>query len=70
MDIGNDDARVINEILTILNDRDVYAQRQMEKNRRIDLDDLFEKWSLSNVKRNHVIMAQRWFCCYNRKERA
>ena len=70
MDIGNDDARVINEILTILNDRDVYAQRQMEKNRRIDLDDLFEKQSLSNVKRNHVIMAQRWFCCYNRKERA
>ena len=43
MDIDNDDARVINEILTILNDRDVYAQRQMEKNRRIDLDDLFEK---------------------------
>ena len=70
MDIGNDDARVINEILTILNDRDVYAQRQMEKNRRIDLDDLFEKQSLSNVKRNHVIMAQRWSCCYNRKERA
>ena len=39
-DIGNDDL-VVDEILTILNDRDVYAQRQMEKNRRIDLHDLF-----------------------------
>lgn len=32
---------IVDEMLAILNDRDAYVQKQIEKNRRIDLDDLF-----------------------------
>lgn len=32
---------IVDEMLAILNDRDAYVQKQIEKNRRTDLDDLF-----------------------------
>lgn len=32
---------IVDEMLAILNNREIYVQRQVEKNRRIDLDDLF-----------------------------
>lgn len=32
---------IVDEMLAILNERDAYVQKQIEKNRRIDLDDLF-----------------------------
>lgn len=32
---------IVDEMVTILNDRDAYVQKQIEKNRRIDLDNLF-----------------------------
>ena len=32
---------IVDEMLAILNDRDAYVQKRMEKNRRIDLDNLF-----------------------------
>ncbi len=32
---------VVDEMLAILNDRDTYVKKQIEKNRRIDVDDLF-----------------------------
>lgn len=32
---------IVDEMLAILNDRDTYVKKQIEKNRRIDVDDLF-----------------------------